>query len=263
MNTLEKELKKIVKFYYKDLMSLREIATVYKTHGNKIRRLLIKHGYELRGKSEAQKNALELGKIDHPTKDKPRSESTKQKIAETLHNTWENMSDEEKEKRSQTGKDNWENLTGDQKTLLREKSAEAIRKAAVEGSKMEKYLQEVLKKAGYNTILHKKGMLTNIKLEVDLFIPELSTVIEVDGPSHFAPIWGQEQLEKTMKADVEKTGLLLTQGYCIVRVKDIRPTKSKIYFKEMGELVTKEIDKIKKKFPPKSRRFIELELWND
>ena len=54
---------------------------------------------------------------------------------------------------------------------------------------------------------HKKGIVPNSNLEVDIYLPEMGAAIEIDGPSHFLPIWGEEALSKTIKSDNEKNGL--------------------------------------------------------
>ena len=73
--------KKVIKLYNEDNHSTYEIAKRMKTYPNKIRRTLIKHGYELKNKSEAQKVALEKGRSSHPTMGKTRSREEKIKIS--------------------------------------------------------------------------------------------------------------------------------------------------------------------------------------
>ena len=59
--------KNVIDMYNKKNMSTYEIAKVLDTYPNKIRRTLIKNGYELKDKSQAQKVGLAEGRSSHPT----------------------------------------------------------------------------------------------------------------------------------------------------------------------------------------------------
>ena len=87
---------KIVDMYENKNKSTYEIAKEFDTYPNKIRRILIKNGCEMKDKSAAQKNALKQGVASHPTKGKKRSEKTKLKISESQAKVWENLSEEER-----------------------------------------------------------------------------------------------------------------------------------------------------------------------
>lgn len=209
---------------YKTGKSPYEIAEFYNKMGvncypNKIRRVLIKHGIILRDKSKAQKEALSSGRVSHPTKGRHRTQAEKLSISKSISESWENMSDEEKCKRAKISKDKWDRMTTSEKEILRGAAAKAIRETVENGSKIERYLLFNLRKNNYRVDFHTRNLLSTQKLQVDLFLPDLGVAIEVDGPSHFEPVWGQEALEKTQWADREKNGLLLGKGYCVIRVK--------------------------------------------
>ena len=98
-------------------------------------------------------------------------------------------------------------------------------------------------------------------LEIDLYIPELKTIIEVDGPSHFLPIWGEDKLQKQINADLRKSGTLLSKGYVVIRIKSLGQ-ESLAKRDEMSRQVIGHLNKIKDKFPKlpvRSKRFIEVE----
>lgn len=84
--------------YVTEKKSFADIATIYGTYSNRIRRDAKKLQINIRDKSEAQKNALTTGKHSHPTKGKTRSSETKEKIGLSVLQSWENLSDEEIEK---------------------------------------------------------------------------------------------------------------------------------------------------------------------
>lgn len=250
-------LERVVKLYYDEDMSTYEIAKELNTYANKVRRTLLKNGYELKNKSDAQRAALESGRAEHPTRGKKRTEYEKIKISGGLVDYWDRLSEEEKEKRNAVAKKNWDNMSSEDKEKMRQKAVAAIRAAAVEGSKMEKLFKKRLEKAGYEVELHKEVIPTE-GLEIDLYLPKIKTIIEIDGPSHFLPIWGEEKLNKQINADLRKTGLLLTKGFVIIRVKCFGQES----IAKREELISQTINHVKnveKNRPEKSKSFIEVE----
>ena len=83
---------------------------------------------------------------------------------------------------------------------------------------------------------------------------------------HFFPIWGdddvqkQANLQKRIKADAHKSGLLLAQGFVLIRVKHLTKSLSEKHKRNVLESVLELLNKIEKKFPPKTKRYIELEV---
>lgn len=217
MNINETE---VVKLYSKDSWSTYDIADKYETYPNKIRRILKKHDVKLRGKSEAQKDALAKGKSKHPTAGRQRTDEEKMAISSSAVKFWDDMNDEEKEKRRQQSKENWDKLSPAKRADMRKKASESIRQAAREGSKLEKEVQGFLARAGYRYEAHKKDLVPTKKYEIDLYVPALRTIIEVDGLSHFEPIWGEKQLAHQRKADAEKDGVVLGKGFKIIRIEN-------------------------------------------
>ena len=176
-----------------------------------------------------------------------------------MANHWENMSEEERDRRIALAKKQWEEMTENEKSELRSMAAEAVRRASQEGSKIEKFLKEGLTSEGYDVIFHMKGLIPAENLEVDLFVPSLKTAIEIDGPAHFLPIWGEDSLQKNIRSDAKKSGLILSKGYCMIRVKQINKNVSEKSKRKTLALILTELGKISKKFPAKSKRYIEIE----
>ena len=170
------------------------------------------------------------------------------------------MSKEEYEHRCKEAKTRWYSMPEEQRAEITALAIEAVRKAGKEGSKMEKFLLEELTNLGYRVEFHKKDLIPNEKLEIDLYIPALKTIIEIDGPSHFLPIWGEEKLQKQIKADDQKTGLVLSKGFVVLRIKNML---DHVTLAAKNKMITSVVDKlngINNKFPRKSKRFIEIEL---
>jgi very-short-patch-repair endonuclease len=113
-------------------------------------------------------------------------------------------------------------------------ATEGLRRSSVEGSKVENYFVDGVSLGGFRIEQHKKNLLVNEKLEIDLYVHECRTIIEVDGPSHFLPIWGEDKLKKQQKADEDKNGLVLRYGFIMVRV--LCPTGNPSLFKRQGAL---------------------------
>jgi len=259
MNNLE-DKKWCYKQYWIQERSVGDIAKELDTYPNKVRRALKKHGIKLRDKGSAQSIALKKGRSSHPTKDKGHSEEAKLKISESVAQNWENLSDEELESRRETARKQWANMSEEDKIKLRESAIPGIKRASREGSKLEKYIQSQLTKSGYVIEYHRKGIVPNSNLEVDIYLPELGTAIEIDGPSHFIPIWGEDALRKTIKSDNEKNGLLRYHGIMVLRVAQKRKTLSQKAMRDTWKAIESELKIVSNKMPTRSKRFKEIEV---
>ena len=247
----------LYQLYCIDCLSWDEIAKKYKTYPNKVRRDAAKLGIESRTKAHAQTVALDMGRAIHPTQGKPRSEATKIKISETVATNWSELSDEEKNERSKQAKAQWANMTDEERKAFQKASAIAIRKAAIEGSKLEKYLYWELLNVGYEVEFHKERVLANQNLHLDLFLPKIGVAIEVDGLSHFEPIWGADTLEKNKQADHTKAGLLLNAGAILIRVQCTKKTLSNKYKRDVLTNILETLEKLK---TDRSQRYITINL---
>jgi very-short-patch-repair endonuclease len=247
---------------YRSGKSIREVAELHQTYPNKVLRLLKKCGETLRTKEEAAKIAVDQGKIKPPMLGKKRTQAEKDNISEKRAKRWKEMSEENLEAFKKNAKDRWDSQSDEDKIYKQQKAGEALRRASVEGSKAEKFLHERLTKEGYNVIIHKKGLIPGEKYEVDLYIPKLLIAIEIDGPQHFLPIYGEENLSRNIKYDSIKNGALLSRGICIIRVKYLLKHNSQQTNNRLFDLVSKEIKKIEEKFPDLDNRIIELEISN-
>ena len=256
---LNKHKEFIIDQYTNHKKSTYEIAQDLKTYPNKIRRALNALGVELRDKSKAQTVAIQSGRHEHPTKGKKRTEAERVAISNGMATYWDEMEDTERERRSKISKKQWEGMYEEEKANLRKLAAEAVRKASKEGSKIEKFIYEGLTKAGWDVIFHKRGLIANDKMEVDLFVPSLKTAIEIDGPAHFLPIWGEENLQRHIRSDAQKAGLLINRGFVVLRVKNIIRNLSQKNMREALSVIVAQLLEIEKNFPPITNRLIEIE----
>jgi very-short-patch-repair endonuclease len=252
-DTQKKDL--IKQEYQVQKYSFKDIASKHGTYANKIRRDAIKFKIKIRDKSEAQKNVLKLGKASHPTKGKNRSEEVKNKIGYGVMSSWNNLDEQTLQKRKDKAKENWEKLSKDEKENMLREANIAVREASKKGSKLELFLLEKLLASGYKVDFHKEQSLLTTKLQIDLFLPTLDVAIEVDGLSHFEPVWGEESLKKNQGYDNKKSGLILGKGLVLIRIiqkKDFSKTRAQVIFTQLNSI----LESIKNQFPSKDNRNI-------
>lgn len=253
--------KEIKRLYNEECYSIRELGRHFGVTPIKIRKALEFLGVPIKDKSQIQKEKLASGKVAHPTKGKQRKESVKRKISKTVAENWSNISDAERERRSKLSKQQWDNMSESDRAELQRAAHEAIRDAAENGSKLERFVKNELEKNGYDVKIHYQGITReNPNLEVDLFLPDLNIVIEIDGPSHFLPIWGQDRLESVMKSDNEKSGLLLKDGFIVLRVKCMCRNVSLDKSVTCANMIIDKLNEIEGKKLTRNKRFIEMEL---
>jgi len=229
------------KEYSQNKRSFQDIADELKTYPNAVRRAAIKFGIEIRSKSEAQSEALKSERHKHPTKGQKRSTETKVAISEGVSKSWQNLPDSAYDNRVEKGRQQWEALPPEKKFEIQSKAIKAIRKTSTEGSKLEKFIRDYLKSRGFVIEFHKDNLLPNQKLEIDLFLPANNIAIEIDGPSHFSPIWGNEAMLKAQKADAEKNGLLLNYKINVIRVQQKRRNLSEKNLRDTAVAIEKQI----------------------
>lgn len=251
---------RLIEAYTVDKKSTYEIAEEFGTHSSKIRRALTFLGVERRKASEAQSNTIRRGRSNHPTKGKKFTKEQRDRLSEAKSKSWAEMSPEAKERFAQVSKDKWDAMSESDRQDLRQMAFEAIRQSSQIGSKTERYVKAGLEEKGYYVVHHAKNIIPSEKLEVDFYIPDYKVAIEIDGPSHFLPIWGEEKLKKQQSADIIKQGLLLSAGIVILRIRQIDKTMSLKRMRDVLNLIVEELEKVEKKFPGPNNRLIELEV---
>lgn len=253
-----KEQKDIIQdLHWEQQKAISVIAPLMGTYTNKIRRWAQKNSIVLRDKSEAQKTALETGQTNHPTKGKKRTEAEKIKIGNTVAEKWESISDEERERRAKVAKVNWDSRTNEAIQEMHDKATKGRLDAAKDGSKLEKIVLSTLIEMGYDVQFHKEHLLLNERVHLDLWLPKLRTAIEIDGPTHFLPIWGEANLKKTQNTDNIKDGLLLNAGYCIIRMRQ-KKNLSKTYVSNLIADLLVILQSIELKFPEQGKRKVTI-----
>jgi very-short-patch-repair endonuclease len=245
---------------YIDGLSIGALAKKHNIPTRQITNALKRTDTPTRSQSDAQKLSLKLGHRKHPTEGKQRSQKTKQKISENRSLAWENTSDEKRQELSNKAKENWNNLDDKTKAKIHKAASDGIRIAAKEGSKLEKALCNHLTKLGYVVEYHKEQLIANEKMQMDLLLPQHMIAIEIDGPSHFLPIWGDESFAKTQSADIEKNGLLIQAGYVVLRIKNMHKNMSAKIARTACDTVLSVVRQCEICFPELKDRIIKLEI---
>ncbi len=250
-NTVEERLEVVKDLHFNQSKSINEIAKLLKINANKIRRDGKKAGIVFMSRGEMLKKMYEVGSIAKNTG--PLSEETKQKIAEGVSKSWKGASDERKKKVGQ----NLDKV--ERNAAFEKKRVDGILKAAKVGSKLEIFLKGKLVEAGYFVEFHKEHLLRREKLHIDILLPKIKVAIEVDGPTHSQVVYNQETLTKNQIRDNSKTGLLLLDGYVVIRIPQLKKL-SNLEQSKIADLLLNKLEDIKANFPIESDRIITLEL---
>ena len=245
----------IVKMYKKDKLSFKQIADVLQDkfpednyYPVKISRILNKLNVDVRSKSDAQKEILKCGK-KHPTKGRERTDEEKENISRGQDKYWNDLDEIERDKKrkefADRAKKKWEGLSSDEQFDIMAKMKKGAMASRKEGSKFEKELMRELKTRGYvvtNRVKIEQGKNTEIDI---LLSPNFA--IELDGPTHFIPIYGEDNLLKVIKKDEEKNLLIRGAGFYLCRVRNKKSKINKRLVNNTADLLEKWI-KTKDKF---------------
>lgn len=212
-----------------------------------------KFGIKSRSTSQAAKLSMDVGRSISPMKGKKQPEERRRRIAKTAYEYWQNRSPEEMEKKRKLGKKQWDEKPIEEKLEIIRKTKEGGIRSLSVGSKLETFIVKELASLGYRTDHHKTHLIRNTRMHIDIFIRSLRTIIEIDGPSHFKPIRGEENLLKTQARDRQKTGLILAEGFCLIRVRHFGKM-SKHRMIVCFNKVNKILEDIKNKFPDEGSR---------
>ena len=229
--TFEIDPKELWRLYNDEGMPTVAIArqyNLYQKNGSidapKIQRLLKKYNFNTRNKSQAQSLALETGSASHPTEGRERTVNEKAKMGAAALDRYAHLTDEQKKEVTKGLKEFWTDKDNkEQQETTRTKIGAQLRKAVVEGTKLEKSIAKFLIQQGYNVELHVSEFL-GTTLEADMVVSGkgVSMVLEIDGPRHWQGLaMGKDPLKlvEVIKADQKKNGLVLgLKGVCMVRI---------------------------------------------
>lgn len=235
--------------------STLDIAKELNCFPMQVRRALKKFGIQTRDKSAAQ--LINLERNGHPFEGRERTTEEKEKISLSIQQHWESLPPAKKKKRkkqvAKIAKDSWNSLSLEDKNLHLRKMHQGSVKASKHGSKLENLIAKMLVQAGYKVEQRATHHVTNEKYEIDIAIYSHSIAIEIDGPTHFLPIYGDDHLKKVMDKDREKDNMLRSLGWTIIRCRDKSNNPSKAVARRI-------VDKILKVIPLKDNQVHYLDI---
>lgn len=190
------------------------------SYPNVVYRALRHHGLPRKHRSTAQSDYLRKNPEKHPTAGKERTLDEKKRIGLSMHHYWKDISEDTFQARIDKSREMWYNIPEATRKRWLDKSHASLRESAKSGSKFEKYLLAALLANNFKVQPHKKFLFENSEMSVDAFLPLEGICVEVNGVSHYLPVWGEEALEKTIQRDLLKTQQLLAEGYSVVIIQN-------------------------------------------
>ncbi len=218
--------------YENGTKSIPDIAKEYNTYSNKIYRVMKKFGIKRKDRAEAQKLVLSTGKAKHPTEGTERDVKVKRKIGRSVFNKNKTLSEEEKQRRIDKTREIWYNIPEETRKKYTEKSHKAIRLAGRKGSVFEHQLVVALMSQKYKVQTHFKLHFADSQMSVDILLPVEGICVEIDGPSHWFPIYGEESLSYQVEKDLWKNQQLMAEGYTLIRVQNPKGYTSTSFIEE-------------------------------
>ena len=219
---------KILAMYDKGMSSvsickqLKTDCPQHKWYPNKILRIIKDVGI-VRTLSDAQKNAIDNGSSLHPTKGRKRTDKEKENISKGYDSYFDSMSEEEKKEyitaKKSIGKKNWDNKSEEERTntiFNMRKEQKKNMKELGSKSKIEYNIYEELKKRGH--VVKDKYVYEKTGEEIDI-LTGVNLAIEIDGPTHWANIYGEETFNKNIAKDLKKNEKLIAAGFFVLRVR--------------------------------------------
>lgn len=249
------------KFLKKELAtkSIRQIADELGTYPNKIARAARKFGLELPTQSEGQKRSIKTGRSQPVMLGKKHDPQTLEKISVSRHKKWDEQKESpEYDELVERYRKGYNSKSAEEKEMMHKKAAQAIYATKKTGSKMERFILEKLREAGYNPEFHAQQVVLQEDLEVDIYLAEINVAIEIDGLTHDSSIYGEEHLERRRRADSKKNGLLMMNGFTVIRVPNKANHVTKYTLNAAWQALKVELDRIEKEQPEASVIHLEI-----
>lgn len=192
-----------------------------------------------RNKSEAQLNYLKTSGT-HQREGTVHSEDTKDAISDKMRDFYDSDEGEAaKDKIREFRQQEWaEKSEAERAEILNDlKQANRAKMQSGEGSNFENYLAEQLTENGYLVEQRTKTWTPGNQFHVDIALPSQKIIIEVDGPTHWSPIYGDAELAKVQAKDGRKDAVLINNGWCILRVQDGSGSTTRARFKRVLDML--------------------------
>lgn len=211
-----------VRRLYQEGLSMRAVAIKLGVPLASLSRFMKKYGIISRDKAEAQKNYLK--DHTHQMSGKKHSDTTKQKISKGLGEFWDKLSEEDKEelkrKIGSAWRRKWQHMSDNDRRSMMESLSNKAKEMQGKGSRFERYVAEELRKRGYLVEERSTNYTAGKQFEIDIALPKERIMIEIDGPTHFLPIHGEDHLKEQQERDARKDELVNGANMNMLRIRD-------------------------------------------
>ena len=190
-------------------------------------------------------------------------ENNKEKVLQMYKNYYESNKEDIREKQKDYYQNNKEELLTHYELKRRERGVKPNGLSGTEEVAL-KFLKEWfkgldIKQHDRETILNDE---TGFYLELDFYIPDIDLAIELNGVTHYKPIYGKEKFERQQKNDEIKRSKCKEQGITLVEIplKDgVHYDKYDIEHKRLKETMFKYLNKFIQFRPDKSSEMCTFE----
>ena len=192
-----------------------------------------------RNKSEAQLNYIKQTGT-HQRDGTTHDEITKDKISDKMREFYDSPEGvEAKERISEFRKEEWAEKSEEERAeiLTELQLANRAKMQSGEGSNFKNFVAEQLMERGYTVEQRTKTWTPGQQFHVDIALPNEKLIIEVDGPTHWAPIYGEEELQKVIVKDAKKDAALIANGWVVLRVQDSSGSTTRARFKRVLDVL--------------------------
>lgn len=232
----EQEVRRL---YLEEGLSMRRVAKEVGAPLATLSRFMKKFGITARDKATAQKNYLK--DHDHQMKGRKHTDETKKQISASLGEFWDSLSDDEREefkrKIGSAWQRKWASMSEAERKLAMQDLSLKAKQAQGKGSALEHFIAEGLRERGYTVEERSTRYTAGKDFEVDLALPNEMIAIEVDGPTHFLPIHGEEHLAQQQERDTRKDDMVNAAGLSVLRVRDNSGPRSQLRLDKIEQAI--------------------------
>lgn len=191
-----------------------------------------KNAIKTRSKSEAQKEYVNrTGK--HQRIGTTHSDESRESISDSMRKIYDSeRGNEIRDKIAEQRQTEWYNKSQNERTQILQNLKQSSRAKAQSGagSNFENFLAEKLQEHGFKLEQRTQNYTPGKKFHVDIALYMDKIIIEVDGPTHWQPIYGEEELKKVQAKDQGKDNTLTANGWNVLRVQDSSGSLSRARF---------------------------------
>jgi hypothetical protein len=207
--------------YVEERKGITTIAREIGCFPEQVRRALRKFGIPMRSKSQSLKHYYENGG-EPALKGQTLPQEYKDSISKSMHSYWQSLPDNERERRInefvKQSQKAWENTPQDEREMHLYVMNRARMETSRHGSRIQNDVRDLMSN-DYRVMTEVGNLRGGLKLRIDIFLPKYGIAIEIDGPSHYEPLFGEDALKKSKLRDKRKNDILTNSDIKVIRVR--------------------------------------------